>query len=89
MQLDDKNIKAYFLMAETLVEIAMNSKDKTKIEEAIEKLKKCIQIVIKRSDSAQVKENHSSKSDFKIKSIRLRKSFGICKVKQMSKKRRL
>jgi hypothetical protein len=28
-------------MAETLVEIAVNSKDKSKIEMAIEKLKKC------------------------------------------------
>lgn len=35
VQLDDKNIKGYFLMAECLVSIAENSKDSTKIEEAI------------------------------------------------------
>jgi hypothetical protein len=31
VELDDKNIKGYFLMAETLTEIAVNSKDKSKI----------------------------------------------------------
>ncbi len=41
VEFDDKNIKAYFLMGETLVEIAVTSKDKGKIEAAIEKLKKC------------------------------------------------
>ena len=41
VELDDKNIKAYFLMGETLVELAFHSKDKVKIEMAIEKLKKC------------------------------------------------
>jgi hypothetical protein len=41
VKLDDKNIKAYFLMGDTLVEIAVNSKDKAKIEMAIEQLRKC------------------------------------------------
>lgn len=39
---DDKNIKAYSLMGESLVTLADHTKDKTKIELAIEKLKKCI-----------------------------------------------
>ena len=38
---DDKNIKAYYIAAESLVEVAMNTKDKSKIENAIERLKKC------------------------------------------------
>ncbi len=39
--LDEKNIKAYFLMGETLAEIAVHSKDRGKIEHAIEQLRKC------------------------------------------------
>ena len=38
---DDKNIKAYSLMGESLVTLAEHTKDKSKIELAIEKLKKC------------------------------------------------
>lgn len=35
LEIDDKNIKAYFLEAECLVSVADNSKDRTKIEEAL------------------------------------------------------
>ncbi len=48
---DDKNIKAYSLMGESLVTLAEHTKDKSKIEVAIEKLKKCTFRSIKSTHS--------------------------------------
>ena len=48
---DDKNIKAYSLMGESLVTLAEHTKDKSKIELAIEKLKKCTFRSIKSTHS--------------------------------------
>jgi hypothetical protein len=60
--LDEKNIKAYFLMGETLAEIAVHSKDRGKIEHAIEQLRKCMCGDRQRCDFVPARASSSSKN---------------------------
>lgn len=64
-------------MGETLVEIAVNSKDKKMIEMAIEKLKKCTSVMNQHSDCVLVKAKLSFKNDSWMKFTRPRKNYGI------------
>lgn len=63
VQLDEKNIKAYFLKGETLVELAMHTKDTANMENGIEQLKKCSIPYYQASDYVHATMRESSRTD--------------------------